>query len=76
MAQIIGVRFQNAGKIYFFEAGDLDINVGEYVIVETVKGIEFAEVTMGKHSIEDQELKVPLKTVIRKANQQDISHSI
>lgn len=76
MAQIIGARFQNAGKIYFFDANELEISVGEYVIVETVKGIELAEVTMGKHFIEDDELKAPLKPVMRKATPQDIAHSV
>ena len=76
MAQIIGVRFQNAGKIYFFDANELDISVGEYVIVETVKGIELAEVTMGKRFMEDEELKAPLKPVIRKATAQDVAHAV
>lgn len=76
MAQIIGVRFQSAGKIYFFDAGELEISLGDYVIVETVKGIEFAEVSMGKRFMEDEELKAPLKPVLRKATQQDIAHAV
>lgn len=75
MVQVIGVRFQKGGKIYFFGADDFDINCGDFVIVETVKGIEIAEVTMGKTEIEEKRLATSLKQIIRKANEQDIQHS-
>ena len=75
MVQVIGVRFQKGGKIYFFGADDFDVNSGDYVIVETVKGIEIAEVSMGKTEMEEERLATPLKQIIRKANEQDIHHS-
>lgn len=75
MVQVIGVRFQKGGKIYFFGANDIDVVSGDYVIVETVKGIEIAEVTMGKTEMDEEKLNTPLKQIVRKANEQDIRHS-
>ena len=75
MVQVIGVRFQKGGRIYFFAADNIDVTSGDYVIVETTKGIEIAEVTMGKTEMDEEKLTTPLKPVIRKANEQDIRHS-
>lgn len=75
MAEIIGVRFQSAGKIYFFDAEGLEVAPGNHVIVETSRGIEFGEVDMGKHFRPDESLLMPLKKVIRIATEQDIVHA-
>ncbi len=71
MAEVVGVRFKPAGKIYYFDCGDFQLEKGDAVIVETVRGIEFGEVALGKREVEDDQLQLPLKKVIRIANQED-----
>lgn len=72
MVKVVGVRFKKAGKIYYFAPGDLKINKGDSVIVETARGIEFGECVIGEKEIEIEEIVVPLKSVIRKATDEDI----
>ena len=71
MIKVIGVRFRTAGKIYFFSPGELEIKQGEYVIVETARGIEYGRVVSGPKEVSDDEVVQPLKSVIRIANEQD-----
>ena len=47
MVKVVGVRFKKAGKVYYFDPGDLDIQVGQHVIVETARGTEYGEVVVG-----------------------------
>lgn len=72
MKEIVGVRFKSVGKIYYFSPGEIDVRLGDKVIVETVRGIECGEVVIGKRSIEDNELSSPLKSIIRIADENDI----
>ena len=74
MITVIGVRFRHAGKIYFFAPGELEIKAGEHVIVETARGIEYAEVRTGNHEVEDDAVTPPLKEVIRVATPEDTAH--
>ena len=53
MKKVVGVRFKKAGKIYYFAPGDLEIYKGDYVIVETSRGLECGEVAQGIHEIID-----------------------
>lgn len=71
MTKVIGVRFRTAGKIYFFAPGKLDIKQGDYVIVETARGVEYGRVVSGPKDVEDEKVVQPLKSVIRIANDQD-----
>lgn len=71
MINVIGVRFRNAGKIYFFDPIDLEINEGDHVIVETARGIEYGAVVMGKREVEENKIIQPLKQVIRIATPED-----
>ena len=73
MAKIIGVRFKNTLKTYYFSpANEIDIYpVNSGVIVETAKGLEYATVVFGVKEVSDYEIVHPLKPVIRKANQKD-----
>ena len=71
MALVVGVRFKPAGKIYYFESRDFELTKGDAVIVETVRGIEYGEVALGKREVEDDQLVLPLKKVIRIANEED-----
>ncbi|CRZ35663.1 cell fate regulator YaaT (PSP1 superfamily) [Herbinix hemicellulosilytica] len=71
MAKVIGVRFRKAGKIYYFDPAGFDINVGDNVIVETARGIEYGKVVLGLREIEDEKIIQTLKPVIRKATPED-----
>lgn len=71
MAWVVGVRFKPAGKVYYFDSEDMELVSGETVIVETVRGIEYGVVALGKREIEDDQLVLPLKKVLRKASQED-----
>ena len=71
MTRVIGVRFRQAGKIYFFAPGKLHIKKGDKVIVETARGVEFGSVVAGPKEVEDEEIMQPLKPVIRVATEED-----
>jgi len=69
--EIIGVRFRNAGKIYFFDPAGEKIEKGEHVIVETARGVEYGMVVLGNKFVEEEKVIQPLKPVIRKATPED-----
>ena len=71
MTKVIGVRFRQAGKIYYFAPGKLPINQGDKVIVETARGVEFGSVVTGPKDVPDEEIMQPLKSVIRIATEED-----
>ncbi len=71
MVDVIGVRFRQNGKIYFFAPEDYDVKVGDNVIVETARGIEYGKVVLGKRQIEESNLVSSLKSVIRIATEED-----
>ncbi len=71
MKTVIGVRLRRPGKIYYFNPGDKKINKGEYVIVETTFGQEYAEVVMANKEIEEEKIVSPLKDIVRVATKKD-----
>lgn len=71
MTKVIGVRFRTAGKIYFFAPGKFNIKRGDYVIVETARGVEYGRVVSDPRDVKDEEVIQPLKPVIRVATEQD-----
>lgn len=71
MKEIIGVRFRPNGKIYFFSPGNHDVECGQFVIVETARGVEFGKVVLGKRNIDDGKIVSTLKTIIRVATDED-----
>jgi len=71
MTEIIGVRFRDAGKLYYFDPAGKHIKKGETVIVETARGIENAEVYLGNTAINDENVVKPLRHVIRIATNED-----
>ena len=73
MIKVIGVRFKKAGKIYYFDPTDLAIEKGNYVVVETARGIEFGECVIGIKEVKEEDIVAPLKTVLRIASQEDIN---
>lgn len=74
MIEVIGVRFKEAGKIYYFDPNDLDITMDDYVIVETVRGIEFGHVVIVNKQVDEDDVVLPLKKVERIANDEDIAN--
>lgn len=71
MTKVIGVRFRNAGKIYYFAPGKFDIKSGDHVIVETARGVEYGYVVLGCREVENSKVVQPLKSVIRMATAED-----
>lgn len=71
MTRVIGVRFRNVGKIYYFSPKNLEIKSGDHVIVETARGVEYGSVVLAPRDVEDEKVVQPLKEVIRIANTQD-----
>ncbi|MEW6724195.1 MAG: stage 0 sporulation family protein [Bacillota bacterium] len=71
MTKVIGVRFKRAGKVYYFDPGELDLTRGQEVVVETARGVEFGEVVVGPKEVADDEIVSPLKKVVRVATNED-----
>ena len=71
MTRVIGGRFRNVGKIYYFSPKNLEIKSGDHVIVETARGVEYGNVVLPPRDVEDEKVVQPLKEVIRIANAQD-----
>lgn len=72
MAEVIGVRFKEVGKVYYFDPDGQQLKKGDRVIVETVRGIECGEVAMDNREVSDEEIVKPLKKLIRIATDDDI----
>lgn len=72
MTQVVGVRFKDTGKVYFFDPNGRDIKTGSFVIVETARGIECGRVAEANKTVEDDEIVSPLKPVIRIATDADM----
>ncbi|MDC3417951.1 PSP1 domain-containing protein [Aquibacillus salsiterrae] len=71
MIEVIGVRFKKAGKIYYFDPENHAIQLDDYVIVETVRGIEFGKVVIANKKVDEEDVVLPLKKVIRLATDKD-----
>lgn len=76
MVNIVGIRFKKAGKIYYFDPDDMEIEKGTAVIVETVRGIEYGIVMITNREIPDSEVIQPLKKVMRIATQEDTQQDV
>lgn len=72
MTEIIGVRFKEVGKVYYFSPGGKKLNAGDKVIVETARGIECGEVVIPNRNINDENVIQPLKSIIRPASKDDL----
>ena len=72
MAEVIGVRFKEVGKVYFFDPDHTELKEGEPVIVETARGVECGFVATENREIPDEEIVHPLKKLIRKATSEDM----
>ena len=74
MIRIIGVRFRNVGKIYYFSPQEFDIYAGDHVIVETARGMEYGTVVLAPRDVEEDKIVQPLKDVLRVATPEDDEH--
>lgn len=72
MTEIVGIRFQHSGKIYYFSPSGIHLQMGEKVLVETAKGLECGIVSIPNRHIRDENITAPLKSVIRKLNAEDL----
>lgn len=75
MYNVVGVKFKNNCKVYTFDSNNIDLKKGDFIIVDTIRGIEFATVFTGNTQIDESKIKEPLKKVIRKATEDDIIHN-
>lgn len=71
MIKVVGIRFRNAGKIYYFDPKDFEMEVGSHAIVETARGIEYGTVLIAPREVADDQVIQPLKPVIRVATEED-----
>jgi len=75
MAKVVGIGFKEVGKIYWFNPQSYKLEIGDNVVVETVRGLEMGKVIEPIKEIEDSEIEHDLKNVIRMANDKDLSHA-
>ena len=73
MAEIIGVRFKEVGKVYYFSPLDMKLVIGDQVIVETARGVECGTVAIANKEVSDSTIVHPLKTIIRQATEKDLA---
>ncbi len=72
MIEVIGVRFKDVGKVYYFDPNGEKIPANEYVIVETARGLECGQVAIGNKEVEEENIVKPLKKVVRIASTDDL----
>jgi len=73
MANIAGIRFKKAGKIYYFDAGEIALQTGDYAVVKTSRGMELGHVVIAPGQIQVNETGESLSPVMRKAEPEDIA---
>lgn len=73
MVKIIGVRFNTSGKTYYFSPGDIEVEKGDGVIVETARGVEYGVAVLAPREVPEEEIVSPLKEVIRLATEKDVA---
>ncbi|MDE5937128.1 MAG: stage 0 sporulation family protein [Ruminococcus sp.] len=73
MKEIVGIRFKKGGKVYYFSPDNLGFEIGDFAVVETVRGIECGEVVIANREMADNEIPSMLKSVMRKATENDLS---
>ena len=72
MYKVVGVRFKKAGKIYYFDPLDFELNIDEYVIVETARGVEYGKIVIPVREVGENDVVLPLRRVVRPALEEDI----
>ncbi len=72
MAEVVGVRFKEVGKIYYFAPGEEKFKSGDMVVVETARGVECGQIATGNREVADEEIVHPLKSIMRRATDKDL----
>lgn len=72
MINVIGIQFKGIGRIYYFKSTGIEFNVGEYVIVETVRGVELGKVVLPNRELEESSFETEVKEIMKKATQKDV----
>ncbi|MBI4186983.1 MAG: stage 0 sporulation family protein [Chloroflexi bacterium] len=75
MAEVVSVRLQRAGKVYYFDPAGIALEAGDQVVVKTTRGLELGRVIIAPRQVPDSELTEPLKPVLRKAEPEDARHA-
>jgi len=75
MSEIVGVRFKRAGRVYYFDPAGIDLEVDDYVVVTTNRGLELGQVVISPKQVVASEISEPLKPVVRKAEPEDIERA-
>jgi len=75
MTEIIGVRFKSVGKVYYFDPNGHTAQAGQHVVAETARGPECCQVALGNRQVEDENIVLPLKKILRIATEKDIAQS-
>jgi len=75
MAEIVGIRFKKAGRVYYFDPADTELEVGDYVVVQTTRGLDLGHVVIAPRQVLVNEMTKPLKSIVRKAEPEDIRHA-
>ena len=75
MADIVGIRFKRAGKVYYFEPAGIDLEVNDHVVVKTSRGLELGRVVISPKQVLASEVTTPLKSILRKAEAEDIERA-
>ena len=73
VTEIVSIRFNSRGKVYFFDPAGLSVSGGDNVVVETARGLEFGECTRGNHMVDEATVVQPLRPVVRIATEADIT---
>ncbi len=72
MVEIIGVRFRRAGRVYYFDPAGIDLEANDYVVVKTARGLEMGQVVIAPEQVLTNEVREPLKPIVRKAEPEDV----
>ncbi|UCB43544.1 MAG: stage 0 sporulation family protein [Dehalococcoidales bacterium] len=75
MTEVVGVRFKRAGRIYYFDPADVDFELGDYVVVETARGLEVGQVAIAPKDVPESDIAKPLKPVVRKAEPTELNYA-
>ena len=72
MAEVVGIRFKEVGKVYYFDPDGMQFKKGDRAVVETARGVECGEIAMENREVDDSEIVKPLKRIVRPANENDL----
>ncbi len=75
MDKIVGIRFKRAGRVYYFDPADIDLEIYDYVVAQTTRGLELGQVVISPKQVLASEVNGPLKTVVRKAEPEDVNRA-